>query len=291
MSASSNPQAKIDRARENLDVLDKRIRDFAHNTYTVDIQGQWLTEPTESWKSRKEGDWIIWAHASADPPEREWGAIIGDVVHGLRSALDQLAWGLSVAHQATLNVTPPSGLILQGDPWRSVWFPICKSPSAWDHGAVPTQLQFIDQGLLAVLKPLQPFMTGQNAPDREPLAMLQELWNIDKHRHLHLVNTTIELVELIPISPPSFSTPDFPDIEFEVTWKRPPGPLVGHQQIGRARMKPHLILKGMTSAQPFVYPYPAIDVAFDQGHPAYGGSLLHTLRDCANAVQANVDAV
>ena len=133
-------------------------------------------------------------------------------------------------------------------------------------------------------------MTGRDAPDREPLAVLQELWNIDKHRHLHLVNATVELHDVLTVNP--FEGANDPDglmasLEFEVVSKRGPGPLIDRTEIGRARLvrKPGGIL-GMTLPQMHMNPRVAIDVAFDQGYPAYGGRVLQTLSQIAEMVEA-----
>lgn len=230
------------------------------------------------------GDVIVSVQAKGQPPSLVWGPIIGDIVHGFRSALDQLAWGLSVAFQTN---PPPADPIPGDDPWRKVWFPVCLRESVWVNGAVPQQLNFIDPTLLAALKQLQPFATGQNAPHREPLAVLQELWNIDKHRHLHLVNVTVELGEVITRNP----LPGEPRVVLEIVSKRAPGPVVGRTEIGRVRVNPWpgTILPRMLPMM-HMYPHAAIDVAFDQGAPAYGGRVLHTLREIGKTVETIIGA-
>jgi hypothetical protein len=40
------------------------------------------------------------------PPREEWGAMIGDVFHNLRSALDHLVWELTKRHQG-IEPSPP----------------------------------------------------------------------------------------------------------------------------------------------------------------------------------------
>ena len=278
--------AKITRAYEHLSALAVLITTFSAEAYTVEAQPDFWTEPSPP----ANGDVVIWAEASKEPPSRIWGPIIGDIVHGFRSALDQLIWGLSVSYQATRGIGPPPDPIPRGDPWRDVWFPVCTSDNAWNDRAVPNQLRFIEPSLIAQLKPLQPFMTGRDAPDREPLAVLQELWNIDKHRHLHLVNATVELHDVLTVNP--FEGANDPDglmasLEFEVVSKRGPGPLIDRTEIGRARLvrKPGGIL-GMTLPQMHMNPRVAIDVAFDQGYPAYGGRVLQTLSQIAEMVEA-----
>jgi hypothetical protein len=279
LSATLDPQAKVDRAHEHIDALERLVAAFSRDAYSVDVQPAFWVEPLP----RASGDVILWAEATREPPAVLWGPIIGDIVHGLRSALDQLVWGLSVEFQATLGVTPPPDPIVRGSPWRMIWFPVCLRPAAWDTGAVPQQLWAIDPTLLTVLKELQPFRTGKNTPDREPLAVLQELWNIDKHRHLHLVNATVELHDVLHVQP----FPGLPEIEYEVLSKRAPGPIVGKTEIGRASFirRPGGLVD-TNAPQVGMNPRVAIDVTFDQGAPAHGGRVLHTLREIAQTVKA-----
>lgn len=224
--------------------------------------------------------------------------------HGLRSALDQAAWSLSVAYQATLGNQPPPDPIPRSNRWRNIAFPICRNTNDWGN-LWATKMWAADPALMTVLEPFQPYFSEKNPADREPLAVLEELWNIDKHRHLHLVNSTIELRDVVSTKP----FPGIPDIAFEVISKTAPGQLVGPTEIGRARMvrrpdgrltapiatgpdgemSPGLI--AINLPQVHMNPDLAVDVAFDQGAPAYGGSVLKTLRSIHKTVQNIVAAV
>ena len=285
MSASSDPQAKIDRADKHLRALARMVVAFRKQAYTVSAQpAMWVEAPT----IQNALHVIILAEATEDPPSLKWGPIIGDIVHGLRSALDQIAWGLSVEYQATLGKQPPPDPIPPGDRWKDVAFPICRDQTNWPSQRTQ-KLWAIDPALMAILERFQPFYGGQNPADREPLAVLDELWNIDKHRHLHLVNATIELRDVVSVEP----IPGLPRIDFEVVSKRAPGPLVGPTEIGRARPIDRAGVQTPRTNLPqmFMYPDLAVDVAFDEGAPAYGGSVLDTLRRIRKTVQAIVVAV
>jgi hypothetical protein len=277
-----DPREKINRAHQHLYALTELVNEFAAEAYRVDMQPDFWTEPAPPAK----GDVIITAEARKPPPSLIWGPIIGDIVHGFRSALDQAAWTLSVEFQKTLGNAPPAGPIPRGDPWRNIWFPILQDPGQW-AGATANQLWAIHQALLAQIEPLQPYRTGQNAPEREPLAVLQELWNIDKHRHLHLVNATVELHDVVSAEP----FPGAPHLKFAIVSQRAPGPLVNRAEIGRARMirEPGGLL-GVTLPQMHMDALVAVDVAFDQGYPAYGGRVVQTLRQIGQTVSAIVDA-
>ena len=290
-----DPQAKIDRANKHIRSLARMISAFRKQAYVVEAQPAFWSEPVAG----TGGDvLIIFAAATRQPPSLLWGPVIGDIVHGLRSALDQVAWRLSVEYQATLGNGPPPYPIPRKSPWRSISFPACRQHSEWQE-QWSKKLWAVDPALKTVLKRFQPFYGGKNPANREPLAVLEELWNIDKHRHLHLVNSTIELRDVIPARP----FPGIPDFAFEVISKSAPGPLEGPAEIGRARMLrgPDGRLTGpfndgpgiIATSLPQVHMNPdlAIDVAFDQGAPAYGGSALKTLRSIRKTTQNIVAAV
>jgi hypothetical protein len=159
-----------------------------------------------------------------------------------------------------------------------------------------TTMGAIEPALVASLEVLQPYLTGQSAPEREPLAVLDELCNIDKHRHLHLVNMTIELGDVLPIGFAEAlgigATPGQPDVgTFEVVSKEPVRQLVGRAEIGRAR---HIQPVGShffsTLPQMNMNPRVALDVVFEQGPPAYGGSVFQLLSDISQTVENIVRA-
>jgi hypothetical protein len=270
----TDPEAKLRRAYAHMGDLEALIGDFARGAYAIDMTPDYwedLTAPDAV------GDVIIWAEATAQPPSEVWGPIIGDVVHNLRSALDQLIWGLSVEFEG--SEAPPPDPIPSGSPWRGVRFPVCLTSAAWDAAAT-RNLWAIDPLLLSRLEALQPSCTGAEMPDREPLAVLQELWNIDKHRHLHLVNAIGGLHELQSVTPFAGA----PDLKFEIVSKREMGPLVGRTEIGRARLIPGEWI-AVTLPQWHIDPIVAINVAFDQGPPAYGSRVLDTLVRISQTVE------
>lgn len=96
-------------------------------------------------------------------PGVEWGIIIGDAVHCLRSALDQLVAGLWV--DETNNRTR---------------FPVCRTPREWIVDA-PGMYWSVPPAYVAVLDGAQPYHRGDMA-NEHPLAVLNALWNLDKHQ-------------------------------------------------------------------------------------------------------------
>jgi hypothetical protein len=96
-------------------------------------------------------------------PGLEWGVIIGDAVHCLRSALDQLVAGLCSER-----------------PSLTTGFPICLKKRDWVVRA-PGMYWSVPSAYVAVLDRAQPYHRG-DAAHMQPLAILNDLWNLDKHR-------------------------------------------------------------------------------------------------------------
>jgi hypothetical protein len=94
-------------------------------------------------------------------PVRDWGIILGDAVHCLRSMLDQLAYTLA------------------DDPSPQTAFPICLTEKEWVTRA-PAQYWSISPGFIKFLDHVQPY--HRSDPTAHPLAILRALSNLDKHR-------------------------------------------------------------------------------------------------------------
>ncbi len=264
--------AKIQRADMHLSFLHEQIKSFAGDggSYKLGTQPNIQT-----------GEIAIYGEVFGEPPTDEWGAIIGDVVHNLRSALDHLVWQLTIAngHTPPPNPIPKRG---PGSEWRDIGFPICVTPHPADHLGNPIpwasakdlkSLWGIGPRLRAAFQELQPFVTGQN-PSEEPLAVLNELWNIDKHRHLH---PTLFYVGLYDVES------GHPEIQFRILEKYLPGPFKGRAQIGRVEVVGGLP-RNYVMAQVKVKPILTYDVAFEQGSPADGAPVIETLRGICTEV-------
>jgi hypothetical protein len=104
------------------------------------------------------------------PPVELWGMLIGDCVHNLRSALDNLCFGA-----ARLKCDPPA------DP-RGIQFPIFATREAYNGNAGRTLHQLPDEAV-RLLDHFQPFQKGvADEIQKHALLMLQHLSNQDKHR-------------------------------------------------------------------------------------------------------------
>jgi hypothetical protein len=125
-------------------------------------------------------------------PENDiFGIVIGDYVHNLRSALDQLVWNL---------VTVANGKTPIEKEIPSISFPIVTShPSVyWKRDMIARHDLTFEQALF--LEGYQPYRT-LNSPHGGPLANLNALWNADKHR---LINPVfVRVAEQGPVFEPN----------------------------------------------------------------------------------------
>jgi hypothetical protein len=133
---------------------------------------------------------------------------------------------------------------------------------------------------------LQPFRTRQNAPEQEPLAVLEELWNIDKHRHLHLVQCFVGLKDVESRMPlPGIKWPEEFRHEYKITIKHAAGPFKDGAELGRFYESGNVM---MGIPQVYMQARLAFDVAFEQGAPAYGERVVKTLIHLSQKVRAIV---
>jgi len=96
-----------------------------------------------------------------------WGLMVGDVTHSLRSALDNLIWQLVLA-----NGRDPT--------FQRNSFPIFLDVAK--YGAdIGTSLAGVRRDAATHIEGLQPYH-ARNAPEHEPLWLLHDLDNWDKHR-------------------------------------------------------------------------------------------------------------
>jgi hypothetical protein len=162
--------AKYERAMEQLTSLHKEVLAFGKQTNPYAIVSQ---------EDKQRGHYVFrlkpaWPTNLQD----RWGAIIGEIVHDLRSALEQLVWQLV--------------LLNGGKTRKSHTFPICdKEPS--EGFAVEMRRKWKSNGRMCygplcdisddattLIESCQPY----KGPNGVLLSQLHKLWNIDKHRTL-----------------------------------------------------------------------------------------------------------
>lgn len=122
-----------------------------------------------------------------DPPPA-WSPIIGDIVHNMRSALDHLVWQLVVKNGEEPTVTNQFPIFLL-DPFAPEAHLTKRSRdkaiNGWKRNTRGMHLQDIE-----LLKDHQPYLTSDN-PESNPLHLLRELSNWDKHRTLHFASSSL----------------------------------------------------------------------------------------------------
>lgn len=181
--------ARLDRAGSNLTELNELFHTFMSDKRTYRIR---------SLQDLYTNDIVCYVQLLREPAFLAWASIIGDVVHNLRATLDNLVWELSVAFSGA----PPDDPIPAGSRWRRICFPIITDSVKWEPSLSHGGLWAVDPSLLPTFLKYQPFVTGKGTADREPLAILHDLWNIDKHRHIHVV-----IVGVAPNSGHTFAFP------------------------------------------------------------------------------------
>lgn len=111
---------------------------------------------------------------SVSLPKREWGVLIGEIVHNLRSALD---------HAVYAAAAEPSG---------TTQFPIVRKREDWPS-RLAVQLRSVPDQIVEQVERVQPFHAEPpSTPERHLLAILNRLSNMDKHRLLHTAALTLE---------------------------------------------------------------------------------------------------
>ena len=165
MSATADPlrgvRVKLDNADRHLLALDAAI-----GTYLAS-QPIYLDGHHDAAASK----WVVTVRVREEPPA-EIGAIVGDVAHNLRSALDQLTWQLA--------------LLTTDSVYDRTQFPIVAEQDDYPRVAA-RQLQSLRPEHVAFVERLQPYHGDDRTAD--PLYLLNRLSNVDKHRQLHLANT------------------------------------------------------------------------------------------------------
>jgi hypothetical protein len=111
---------------------------------------------------------------SIRPVNPRWGLMLGDIVHGLRSSLDHLAWAIVSRGKTTpVTLTPKRR--------TKIYFPI-GGTRTWFNNRLATYLPGATRKDIAIIRKVQPYIGGEKAAQRHPLTALRELSDADKHR-------------------------------------------------------------------------------------------------------------
>lgn len=198
---------------------------------------------------------LVKAFVGNDPPPR-FGILIGEILYHFRSTLDHLACELTKANNQPVD--------------RNVEFPIFDDPRRFSSNgnltaAIQKRIGGIHPAKQVVIEREQPFKEIHGPPHDDPLWLLYELSNFDRHQALHLMNAYTD-ESSIELRPPE-ARGRFVELE------RFYGPLKEERTIAR-----FAILQG-PEFDVEVRANVRLDVSFGQSGPCPGRPVLYTLGD------------
>ena len=165
--------AKMDRAKEHRDILDRYVRD----TFSIDTN-----RPRLGIKFNVDsGQHVLYVTRVPDLDLflKRVGLCLGDILHNFRSALDHLTYELALWHTGG-HVSRP----------KRVQFPIADNPShfASARGDALREVHPDHQATIERFQPYHPISEGLSiGPEFHALALLRDLDNANKHRFLNPV--------------------------------------------------------------------------------------------------------
>lgn len=140
------------------------------------------------------GDEHVYVLKGAPSVPAHWTALVGDIVHNLRSALDHLAWQLVLASGGSPRRERPATA-----------FPVYDEPSS-SPVAIRGGLR---EDLRQMVEDEQPYVRFPESPRKCPLFLVRELNNIDKH---------VDIVPVVAVlGAASWSVPEGVEVTFRPT--------------------------------------------------------------------------
>ena len=194
MTYQPSYQLRLDRAAEHLESIKTQARIWSQgNPCRV-----W-TEPDlqSSYK-------FVWAEV-LKPPPITLAPVVGDCLHNLRSALDNLAFELALAHK---------GAKMSKSIANNSQFPIFRTKDGFDNKSKP-MIRGIHPKARTFIEGLQPYNRGNMPITTSSLWWLRELSNSDKHRLPHLAVAAAHQVTLISTHATSLSAAEISTEPFE----------------------------------------------------------------------------
>jgi hypothetical protein len=231
--------AKLTRAGEHLDALEASITDYLDSNALRAMPG--ADNATQ--------ESIIRVQVVREPPVAAWAVQIGDVLHNLRSGLDHLAWHLG-------GNPPPNEANSE--------FPIFRKRREFRRQGLP-KIEGVPRHPAAIIEDLQPFQRGQEA-HLDPLWLLHELSNYDKHRLLHTVVAALRGASYF-VSAPAGSRTEDPLVMR--------GPVKHGTVIARWPLDPEAGIATPDVGRPFQLHF---EIAFDADGPGNGQPVGEQLR-------------
>jgi hypothetical protein len=200
-SVGANARAKLDRAKFHLEQLRRQVNSSEYQAgqvgYRIDYESQEVVVLTQP-----------------DTVSLGWAILAGEIVHQSRSALEHIVWELIEANGGT----PKQGV---------TGFPVF-----WEKTKYRSKFKGMIDGInaqaFAIIDGLQPLRPDYTS---DPLYVLNEMWNRDKHR---LLNIAVYAIHALSIW---FGLPDGTrSLIIEI----PQGPLPEDTEITRRGLPFHL---------------------------------------------------
>jgi hypothetical protein len=242
---------KIERANQHANVLDATIQRWLEDRpygLSLDVD-------------REAGEQVCRIHINRAPP-LEWSVVIGEAIHGLRTALDHAVYALS-----GLGGEPPSG----------TEFPIFKDEPMFRNTNRPGglwKIRGLRDGAREVVESVQPFHHEGGEPEIHLLWVLLQLSNADKHRSLNLMSAFLGQSELSL------------EANGGVTLKRSKVPASGPVKDGAELARWAVAVRGEGKVQ--MKGQIAYGVAFDEAGPAKGEPVKSSFDKLGNGVKSIV---
>jgi hypothetical protein len=241
-------QLKMERARLHLENLDFAVQKW------LEVHADLIREETDP----ETGDDLLVVDGPAVPPADAISLIAADCIHNLRASLDQLVFALSWSYA----VGPLTKEVAEG-----CEFPVY-GPRAPKARELRKRIGAVHPDAQVIIEDLQPHKAGDSFAS-EKLWILDQLWNLDKHRTLPL---TVFGQQSIQVSPWALTT--------SATY-RVAGPIHRKTEIIR-----------FAGGRPESYPDPksavVLDIAFGQGTPAYGHPVVPFLEELADYLRDDI---
>ena len=157
--------AKLDRAHEHLDIINRDIESFIKGTRYKFVP---KTNPQTN------EAWLVWWMEEPLHPPMSISVEIGEFLYNLRSALDNLVCALVRRTKNTYGASCSGNAFL-----------IHTNCDNFDNEA-PRALKGVPPAARTLIHGLQPYSRGAQTADIDPLNILNALRNRDTHRALHL---------------------------------------------------------------------------------------------------------
>jgi hypothetical protein len=171
MADLSGVLAKLDRAEEHRQEYDDLVEEFvAAQPYSIYTE----YDPKTGWHTVR---WL----ALREPPVERLGLVFGDMVSNLRATLDYLVWQL----------------VLVGGkrPGRRTGFPVVRRTKDWAVQS-RTALRGVEQRWVGEIEARQPYHRADR-PSVHPLAILDHVNNLNKHRFLPAAVLSVQQLGLL----------------------------------------------------------------------------------------------